>query len=414
MKIVNFLHGFAQHQLGNLSRLRQGLPLVTPSLGSLTLEQDDVKLARQLLGDRSGWFAEEPVREYETAFARWNGSLHAFAFMGGRVALSACIHALDLQPGDEVILPGYTCVVVPNAFDYAGIRTVYADIELETYGLDAERLAEKITPRTRAVLLHHLYGLVCRDYQRILDIARDHSLKIIEDCAHSTGAEYQGKKVGNHGDLGFYSSEQSKIWNTIQGGMVVASEDGLAKRLREYQARAAFPDPDRIDRLLHNVLLNYYQFKHPRRWWLGEVAEFLYGAKRLTSTTDEEMCGIEPAHYGQKMPAAIAALGLNQLRKIDRFNRLRRETAQRWDRWCEKNGYRKPLVVAGSTPVFLRYPVLVEPEKKSDTSWAREALNIALGVWFLTNIHPAAKPVADCPNADRAVLQCINFPTLLK
>lgn len=414
MKTLNFLHSFALHQLGNLSRLRRGLPVVTPSLGSMTFERDDVKLVRNLLKDRSGWYDEAPVRHYETEFARWNGSRNAYSFMGGRVALSACIHALGLQPGDEVILPGYTCVVVPNAFHYAGVKTIYADIELETYGLDADRFAEKITPKTRAVLLHHLYGLVCRDYQRILDIARNRNLKVIEDCAHATGAEFKGTKVGNRGDLGFYSSEQSKIWNTIQGGMAVANDDGLAERIKNFQKRAIFPDPDRIDRLLHNVLLNYYQFKHPQRWWGGDVAEYLYGVKRQISTTDEEMAGIKPEQYGQKMPAAIAALGLNQLRKIDRFNRLRVENARRWDRWCDENGYRKPLVIEKSKPVFLRYPVLVEAEKKANPSWAVGSLNITPGVWFLTNIHPAPMPVEDCPNANGAVKQCINFPTLLR
>jgi len=404
----------ARRQLGNLARLCRGLPVTTPSLGSMTLEKDDVQLARSLLRNPSGWFQEEPVRRYEAEFARWNGSRHAFAFMGGRVALSACIHALGLRAGDEVILPGYTCVVVPNAFDFAGVKPVYADIELQTYGLDVARLKEKITPKTRAILLHHLYGLVCRDYQRILEIARDSGLKIIEDCAHATGAEFQGKKVGNHGDLGFYSSEQSKVWNTIQGGMVVTSDDAVAERIREFQDEAAYPEADRIDRLLHNVLLNHYQFKHPQRWWLGDVAEFLYGAKRLISTTEEEMAGCRPEYYGQKMPAAVAAIGMNQLRKIDRFNMLRRENARKWDRWCEENGYQKPLVIDGSKPVFLRYPVLVEEEKKADLSWAVRSLRVIPGVWFLTHIHPAERgTVTGCPNADKAVKQCINLPCLL-
>src|SRR3989304_4500748 len=131
--------------------------------------------------------------------ARGNVSRHAFAFLGGRVALSACIHALGLAPGDEVILPGYTCVVVPNAFHYAGVRTVYADIELETYGLDAARAEEKITPNTRAILLHHMYGLVCRDYEDILALARRRGIRVIEDCAQSTGAGFGCAKGGDRG-----------------------------------------------------------------------------------------------------------------------------------------------------------------------------------------------------------------------
>lgn len=157
-----------------------------------------------------------------------------FLSWGGRVALSACIYALDLQPDGEVILPGYTCVVVPNAFSYAGVKTVYSDIELDTYGLDVSQIENKITNKTKAILIQHLYGLVCRDYEAIIDLATHHGLKVIEDCAHCTGAEYKGKKVGNLGDVAFYSSEQSKVFNTIQGGVAVTNNDLLAQRLRVF------------------------------------------------------------------------------------------------------------------------------------------------------------------------------------
>lgn len=390
-----------------------GLSVTTPSLGSMTLDQDDVAIARQWLRDRSSWNDISIVRQYEETFSAWNGSKYAFAFMGGRVALSACIYALGLRPGDEVILPGYTCVVVPNAFQYAGITTVYSDIELDTYGLDASILENKISKKTRAILLHHLYGLVCRDYEAILEFAKRHELKVIEDCAHSTGAEYRGVKVGNRGDLAFYSSEQSKVFNTIQGGIAITNDDILAARLKEYYDKAPFPDKDWIDNQLNNVILNYYQFKHPQRWWLNDIAEIKYGKKRLISTTKEEEKGIRPEHYGRKMPAPIAAIGLNQLNKIDRYNRSRNVTAKRWDAWCDTSGYQKPAVIKDSQPVYLRYPVLVDPEKKRNTGWARKKLGVEVGVWFISNIHPVPIHIDGCPNAHLAIQRCINFPCLI-
>jgi dTDP-4-amino-4,6-dideoxygalactose transaminase len=333
--------------------------------------------------------------------------------MGGRVALSAAIYALDLQPGDEVVIPGYTCVVVPNAFEYAGVKPIYADIELETYGLSAESLRGRITPKTKAVLLHHLFGLVCRDYDAILEIARLHDLKVIEDCAHATGATYKGIRVGNTGDIAFYSSETSKVFNTIQGGMVVTGSDVIAEKLRQYHRQAPEPSSGRIDSLLHNVLLNYYQFKHRHRWVLGDLYRLRYYRKTLVATTEEELRGVKPAHYGCRMPAPLAALGLNQLRKIDRYIEARRKQAVNWDRWCDANGYARPLVLPGSNPVWLRYPVLVEPEKKSDTSWAMRELGVQPGVWFVSHLHPQQRYIEGCPNADIAVAQCINFPTLV-
>lgn len=401
-----------KNQANNVLKLLMARKLTTPSLASMTLDFDDLEIAKQWLSDTSNWGEQKVVGEYETQFARWNGSKYAFAFMGGRVALSACIYALNLQPEDEVILPGYTCVVVPNAFHFAGIKTVYCDIELDTYGLDVSEIEKQITPNTRAILLHHLYGLVCRDYKAILDLAKLHGLKVIEDCSHATGAEYKGRKVGNLGDVAFYSSERSKVLNTIQGGIAVTNDYRLGKRLQEYYDQAPLPENDWIDKQLHNVILDFYQFKHSRRWLLGDLYSALYGDKRLISTTREEEQGIRPAHYGRKMPAPIAAIGINQLKKIDRYNQCRRKTARYWEQWCEEKGYKKPTAIEASVPIYLRYPVLVEPEKKRDTLWAFKDLGIIPGVWFVSHIHPS-QTLKGYPNADRAVNQCINFPCLL-
>jgi dTDP-4-amino-4,6-dideoxygalactose transaminase len=378
----------------------------------MTLDVDDVEIARHWLKNHERWGLQEVISEYEAEFARWNGSAHAFSFMGGRVALSAIIHALGLRPGDEVILPAYTCVVVPNAFQFAGIKMAYSDIELDTYGLDASQIENRITSKTRAILLHHLYGLVCRDYEAILELARKYDLRVIEDCAHSTGAEYRGKKVGNYGDAAFYSSEKSKVFNTIQGGIAVTNSEQIARGMQEFYERAVFPDEDFIDKLLYNIIHNYYRYKHPRRWLIGDIAAMRYDDKILVSTSEEEIQGIRPFYYGCRMPTPVAAIGLNQLAKTDRHSEKRRQTAKMWDHWCDEHGYKRPMVIAGSTPVYLRYPVMVEPEKKKDTSWAVRELNVSPGVWFISHIHPADRRLEGYPNADKAINQCINLPTL--
>jgi len=404
---------FGYHQAKNIGKLFLGYPLTTPSLGSDTLDHDDLLIAKSQLRNREGWFNPNAVREYESAFAKWNGSNYAFAFMSGRVALSACIYALNLKPSDEVILPGYTCVVVPNAFHFAGIKTNYSDIELDTYGLEASLIEEKITSKTKAILLQHLYGIVCRDYEQIIKIAKRHNLYVIEDCAPSTGAVFKHKKVGNLGDVSIYSSEQSKVFTTIQGGMAVTNDDLLAERLKDYYDQASYPDAKLIDKQLHSVIINYYSYKDPQRWWKGDLIRLLYRDKIIISTTKEEEKGIKPVYYGCKMPSPIATIGLNQLKKIDHYNEQRRQTAKKWDKWCENNGYKKPLIIQNSIPVYLRYPVMIEPERKSDTSWAYKELGLSLGVWFVSNIHPATWRVDGCTNADRAVRQCINFPGLM-
>lgn len=413
-KLLKALARFGYHQAKNIAKLFLGYPLTTPSLGSVTLDHDDLLIAKNQLKNKKDWFKPDTVKEYESAFAQWNGSKYAFAFMGGRVALSACIHALGLKSEDEVILPGYTCVVVPNAFHFAGVKTVYNDIELDTYGLDASLIEDKITPNTKAIFLHHIYGIVCRDYEKIIQIARKHNLYVIEDCAQSTGAVFKKRKIGNLGDVAIYSSEQSKVFTTIQGGIAVTNDDLLAGRLKDYYDQAGYPDAKLIDKQLHSLIINYYSYKDSRRWWKGDLIRLLYRDKIIISTTKEEENGMKPSCYGCKMPSPIAAIGLNQLKKIEHYNEQRRQTAKKWDKWCENNRYKKPLIIQNSVPVYLRYPVMVEPEKKSDTSWAYKELGVSLGVWFVSNIHPANWQVDGCPNADLAVKQCVNFPGLSK
>ncbi len=398
--------------LKNLLKHTLGLSPLLPVLTSNTMGTDDLKLCRQWLKQPDHWYDQEVCHTFNQEFARWNHSQYAFSFMGGRVALSACIFALALKPGDEVIVPGYTCVVVPNAFRFAGIQVVYADIELDTYGLDAAAVIKKIGPKTKAILIQHLYGLVCRDYQEILNIARHNNIYIIEDCAQSTGAQYNGKNIGNQGDVAIYSCEQSKAFTTGQGGIATTNDPLLGQRLQVFYHNAPFPDTVRIDHLLQTLLFNYYTLAHPRRWLLKEWAYHKYGIKALVSTTPEEIVGIKPSYYGCKMPAPLAAIALNQLHKLDHFNQLRRNQAAAWNHWCEQNHYHVPLVIPGSTPIFLRYPVLVAPAQKKDLSWAVQQLSLKPGIWFETHIHPADFPVSDCPNADQAVAQCINLPTL--
>lgn len=405
---------FARHQFWNVRRVLKGSSLNSPSFIAATTDQEDAQCAQEWLERSDEWHNQSVVEDFETRFADWNESKNARSFMGGRVALSAIINAMDLGPGDEVIIPGYTCIVVPNSFHYAGVDIRYADIELDTYGPDLESVASNITEKTGAILLHHLFGLVCRDYEPLLELAEENDLYVIEDCTHATGARYKGRRVGNFGDAAIYSSEHSKCFSTVQGGIATTNDSEIARRLDEYSSKAEFPRERRIERLLHTFLLDYYTQSHPQRWWWGDLYRFRYEDDRLTSTTEMEKRGERPPHYGQRMPAPLAAIGISQIEKLDAYNKRRRRTAKTWKKWSKRNGYRPPRVISDSQPVWLRYPVLVEPERKTDTSWVQHELGVPAGVWFWTNLHPVDQAVEGCSNADEAVARCINLPTLIK
>ncbi len=273
-------------------------------------------------------------------------------------------------------------------------------------------MEQKITPQTRAILLHHLYGLVCRDYEKILTLAQKHNLYVIEDCAQCTGAKFKNQPVGNLGDVAIYSSEQSKAFTTGQGGIVTTNNEAIANKLHEFYKSVPFPPVQKIENLLYTLIYNYYAYAHPRRWFWRDWADYFYGNHILVSTTSQEIDEVKPEFYACKMPAPLADIGLNQLKKLDRFNSQRRLNAKSWDVWCEARGYKKPLILKDSEPIFLRYPVMVEPQKKSNRDWAINELKVRPGVWFVTHKHPAPQKVEGCPAADSAVAQCINFPTL--
>jgi dTDP-4-amino-4,6-dideoxygalactose transaminase len=253
---------------------------------------------------------------------------------------------------------------------------------------------------------------VCRDFEKILNFAAERKLLVIEDCAHSLGASFRGRLVGNWGDVSFYSTEQSKVMSTFNGGVAVSNNAGIIDRLREFHQRAPYPEKDRIRRLLRNVRYYSLMQKSPSRWFMRGVWNYAYRKDILISTSDEELHGRLPSHYGERMPAALSKLALRQLAKVDRFNAERRANAEKWQKRCQALALPTPTVLAHSVPVFLRYPVLAPPGRKYDADWCLRQFGVLPGHWFTGELHPLRKVMSQCPNATIAVERCLNLPTL--
>lgn len=171
------------------------------------------------------------ITRFEGAFAGWCGMPHAVACSSGTAALHLSLVALKIGPGDEVIIPDFTLIVSANTVILAGARPVLVDVDPRTWCLDPSRIAEKITPRTRAIMAVHMYGHPC-DMPAIVEIARRHGLAVIEDCAEAHGAEIAGQKAGTFGDAGCFSFYGNKILTTGEGGMVLTRDAALAAELR--------------------------------------------------------------------------------------------------------------------------------------------------------------------------------------
>lgn len=170
------------------------------------------------------------VGAFEKEFAQWHGVSGAVGVANGTDALHLAVRALGLGPDDEVICPAFTFIATAGAIALAGAKPVFCDIDPIFYAMDPEDVRRRITPRTKALIVVHLFGHPA-PMDEILAVAREHNLAVIEDCAQATGAEYKGKKVGTIGDFGCFSFFPSKNLGGIgDGGMVLASTDaGLEK-----------------------------------------------------------------------------------------------------------------------------------------------------------------------------------------
>jgi perosamine synthetase len=176
------------------------------------------------------------VGRFESEFADFCGVKYAVACCNGTAALHLALSALGVGPGDEVIVPTLTFVATANAVVQCGARPVFVDSEAETWNMDPTLIAAKITPRTKGIVVVHLYGHPV-DMDPIMSTARRHGLFVVEDAAEAHGAEYKQRKVGSIGDLGTFSFYGNKIITTGEGGMVTTNDSTLATKVRQLKGQ---------------------------------------------------------------------------------------------------------------------------------------------------------------------------------
>jgi perosamine synthetase len=194
----------------------------------------------------TGWISSEGpfIRQFENLFAARVGRKHGIAVCNGSAALDAALAALDLAPGDEVIMPTFTIISCATAITRLGAIPVLIDCEPDTWNMDVSAVEARITPKTRAIMVVHLYGLPV-DMDPILDIAKRHNLKLIEDAAEMIGQTYRGKPCGSFGDMSTFSFYPNKHVTTGEGGMIVTDDDKLAEKLRRLR-NLGFSPPRRF------------------------------------------------------------------------------------------------------------------------------------------------------------------------
>ena len=168
---------------------------------------------------------------FEQEFARYQDARHGIAVTNGTAALEVALNALDIGPGDEVIVPDFTFVATASAVLSTGAMPVLVDVSPDTYCIDPALVEAAITERTRAIIAVHMGGHAA-DLDRLGSIARRHGLRLMEDSSHAHGSEWKGRKVGAIGDIGTFSFQASKLMTAGEGGIIVTDDDGLERRAR--------------------------------------------------------------------------------------------------------------------------------------------------------------------------------------
>ena len=294
------------------------IPVNEPLLGEQELEYVTECI-------RTGWISSAGhfIEEFEEKWAAYCGMQYGVAVSNGTVALQVAAGCLDLEPGDEVIMPTFTIISCALAVVYNGGVPVLVDCDPRTWCMDVSQIEAKITPRTRAIMPVHIYGHPV-DMEPVLELARKYNLVVIEDAAEAHGAEYKGRKCGRLGDISCFSFYANKIITTGEGGMVLTNNPGYAEKARS----------------LRNLC-----FRKERRFYHTELGHNF----RLTNLQ--------------------AAIGLAQLERIDELVARKRWMGQAYtERLRDIPGLQLPVEEPWAKNVYWMYGVVLDESTGMDAA----------------------------------------------
>lgn len=305
---------------------------------SFTVEEADA-VRDVILSNKVNYWTGQECREFEKEFAAWTDTAHAVAVANGTLALDLAFKALDIGPGDEVIVTSRTFLASVSSIMNTGARPVFADVSRDSQNITAETIKAVLTPNTKAIVCVHLAGWPC-DMDPIMALAQEHDLYVVEDCAQAHGAIYKGQPVGSIGDIGAWSFCQDKIMTTGgEGGMVTTNN--------------------------RNYWLKMWAYKdHGKSWEAVYEREHAPGFRWLH----------ESFGTNWRMTEVQAVLGLIQLERMQEWTRLRQQNAnQIWETAKQLPALRVPEVPEGSEHAAYKCYVFVRPEQlKPD--WNRDRI----------------------------------------
>jgi perosamine synthetase len=351
--------------------------------GRQSIDEDDIQAVVTVL--RSDWLTTGPrVEEFEEAFAAYAGARYAVSFSSGTAALHGAAFAAGLKAGDEAVTSPLTFAATANCVLYQGATPIFADVCADTLNLDPEKVCERITPRTRAILPVDYAGHPA-DMGAILELAERHDLVVIEDACHALGSTYRRRRTGSNAHMTIFSFHPVKPITTGEGGMVTTDDADYAEILRRFRNHGTSSDARR---------------RHSEGGWHYEMV--LLG-------------------FNYRLTDIACALGISQLKKVDENLSRRREIANCYGAsFRDLPGIALPVVRDDVKPAWHLYPIRLNLEKlaadRSEIFRALRAENIGVNVHYIpVHLHPYYRERfgycgGEYPVAERAYERLISLP----
>jgi len=384
---------------------------------SPNLEKDDLLTALSRLFFVWEWKGSKYLNKLKKMFADYFANDSIYFFNSGRSALFVFLKSLHLKIGDEVIMQSFTCNAVVNPILWAGGKPMYTDID-ETFNLDIQSLEKNITQNTKAIIVQNTFGIPAR-IDKILEIAKKHSILVIEDCAHALGATYKKQKVGTFGDVAFFSFGRDKVISSVYGGALMINNDLLKKNFENEYKNIQRPSVFwTLQQLLHPLItyvaLGMYNFG-------GKYV--LFGAQKIhllsKAVSKIENFGKKPQYLPCFLPDSLAALALNQFKKLDNLNLHRRNLARIYEKNFKDRDDVLYIEHYDEGTIWLRYPIMHSDADKIKKE--AELRGMILGDWYReviapegTNMETMNYQLGKNKTAEYVASKVLNLPTNIR
>ncbi len=336
-------------------------------------------------------------------------------FSSGREGLLALFQSMNIGHGDEVIVQAYTCVVVPNAIIAAGAIPVFVDIVKETLSFDPEEVRKAITPKTKAVICQHTFGIPA-PLEELRKICDDHRIPLIEDCAHIIPDEHGPDAVGRTGDYVLLSFGRDKAISGVTGGAILSRHTDVSNRLQQLEDGSRDLSLFQIKRLLLYPLL--YGIARPLYGlWIGKAFLKLCSLLMILPSivTAEEKSGHQSSTL-HRLPNACAALALDQLRRLRQINDHRRTLTRFYLEQCAEHGWPVLHGIKSDLPLQ-KFPMFMACAEKIRQSLKKGNIHLHDG-WTGCVICPESVDATSCgyrdgddPRAEEVCQQILSLPT---